>query len=64
MLFHSFNYRYTSQGSFVFLNVRELLDTSVHVFTLGLCILDMQRSCVMGAGHIWGGRKIRVVCGP
>lgn len=39
---------------FCFLNVRELLETSIHVSTLGLCIFDMQRSRIMGAGHIWG----------
>lgn len=54
MLFCSFNYQYTSQGSFKKKNVRELLKTSVHVSTSDLCIFDMQRSCTVDAGPIWG----------
>lgn len=53
MLFCSFNYQYTSQGSF-FKNVRELLKTSVHVSTSDVCISDMQRSYMVGAGYIVG----------
>lgn len=55
MLFCSFNYQYTSQGSSLKKkNVRELLKTSVHVSTSDLCILGMQRSCIVDTGPVWG----------
>ena len=57
MLFCSFNYQYTSQGSFFKQNVRELLQTSVHVSTSDLCISDMQRSYIVGAGRVWGRKE-------
>lgn len=34
--------------------MRELLKTSVRVSIPGLCIFDMRRSSVVGAGHAWG----------
>ena len=66
MLFCSFNYQYTSQGSFFSkTNVRELLKTSVRVSTSDVCISDLQRSCIVDAGSIWGkgGRPaLSIVC--
>lgn len=64
MLFCSFNYQYTSQGSFFFfffLDVRELLKSSVCVFTCDGCIFDMQRSCILDAG-LSGGREEDLHC--
>lgn len=34
--------------------MRELLKTSVRVSIPGLCIFDRRRSCIVGAGHMWG----------